>query len=587
MSVETLSGLPSARVRLRLPRPSTVWHWAVFLVVGLSVLAPLTLLIVGSLSDARMPTDLNFSQLSFKHYAEVWGDPYTYALFYNTFVYVGGAVAVGITIAATLAWAVERTDMPGKVWIYAGVPMTLAMPGMLQAMAWVLLLSPRIGFINQFFQQTFGLENAPFDVYTLPGLIFVEGLRLVPTAFLMLIPLLRSMDPSLEEAAAMSGASPASSICKITMRLMLPGLFAVLIYQAVTALEVFEVPGILGMPAGLYVFSTKVYSLLHSATGLPYYGQANSLAMLYLVVAIVATWAYAKVIAKSERYTIVTGKGYRPRLLKLGRWRWVPVALAAAFLLFSIVLPFLVFLYVSFLPYVQVPSAAAFASMSLKHYYAIFERDVIGTALWNTVILVVVTSTATVVLSFLVSLVVVRSRFWGRKILDQLAFAPHAIPGIVMGVAFLWLFLQADKVGFALYGGLTSIAIAFTAGYLSYGTRVMNAAILQIHKDLEEAAYTSGAPQWRVMWRIFYPLLLPSFVGVWIWTMLHVVRSASLPLILYEGQENQVLAVLIWNMWDEGLVQLVGAIGVMMIAALLALTLFIRIIGFGRGAQAQ
>jgi iron(III) transport system permease protein len=580
-------GWPAARERFRLPRATSLWHWAVFLVVAFFVLAPLTFLIVGSLSDARLPTDIDFSRLSFKHYAEVWGDPSTYALFYNTFVYVTGAVAVGISIAATLAWTVERTDMPGKIWIYAGVPMTLAMPGMLQAMAWVLLLSPRIGFINQFFQTTFGLESAPFDVYTLPGLIFVEGLRLVPTAFLMLIPLLRSMDPSLEEAAAMSGASPGSSIRKVTMKLMLPGLFAVLIYQAVTALEVFEVPGILGMPAGLYVFSTKVYSLLHSATGLPYYGQANSLAMLYLVVAVVATWAYAKVIAKSERYTIVTGKGYRPRLMKLGRWRWVPVALAIAFMTFSIILPFLVFLYVSFLPYLQAPSAAAFASMSLKHYHALFERDLIGKALWNTLILVAVTSTLTVVLSFLVSLVVVRSKFWGRRVLDQLAFAPHAIPGIVMGVAFLWLFLQADKAGFALYGGLTSIAIAFTAGYISYGTRVMNAAILQIHKDLEEAAYVSGAPQWRVMWRVFYPLLLPSFVGVWIWTMLHVVRSASLPLILYEGQENQVISVLIWNMWDEGLIQIVGAIGVMMILVLLALTLCIRTIGFGRGAQAQ
>jgi iron(III) transport system permease protein len=587
VSAETLPGWRTAGFRLRFPRPSTLWHGAVFIVVATCVLAPLTLLILGSLSDARMPTDIDLSHLSFAHYREVWGDSSTYALFYNTFVYVAGAVAVGISIAVSLAWCVERTDMPGKVWIYAGVPMTLAMPGMLQAMAWVLLLSPRIGFINQFLQGLFGLENPPFDVYTLPGLIFVEGLRLVPTAFLMLIPLFRSMDPTLEEAAAMSGASPASAVRKVTLRLMLPGLVAVLIYQAVSALEVFEVPGILGMPAGLNVFSTKVYSLLHSATGLPYYGQANALAMLYLVIAVGATWAYARVIAKSERYTIVTGKGYRPRLFKLGRWRSAPAALAVAFLIFSILLPLLVFLYVSFLPYVQVPSVAAFKSMTLKHYVEVFHRDLIGTALWNTFVLVVVASTATVVLSFLVSLVIVRSKFWGRKLLDQLAFAPHAIPGIVMGVAFLWLFLQADKAGLALYGGLTSIAIAFTAGYISYGTRVMNAAILQIHKDLEEAAYVSGAPHWRTMWRIFYPLLLPSFIGVWIWTMLHVVRSASLPLILYDGQKNQVISVLIWNMWDDGSIQLVGAIGVMMILVLLALTMAIRVIGFGRAPKMQ
>jgi iron(III) transport system permease protein len=577
----------SARPRFILPRGTTLWHWALFILVAFCVLAPLTFLILGSLSDARMPTDISLSRLSFAHYREVWGDPSTYALFSNTFIYVTGAVAVGISLAAALAWLVERTDMPGKIWIYAGVPMTLAMPGMLQAMAWVLLLSPRVGFVNIFIKDLFGLEEMPFDVYTLWGMIFVEGLRLVPTAFLMLVPLLRSMDPSLEEAAAMSGASPSSTVRKITARLMVPGLFAVLIYQAVTALEVFEVPGILGMPAGIFVFSTKIYSLLHSATGLPYYGQANALAALYLAVAVVATWAYARVIAKSERYTIVTGKGYRPRLLKLGSWRWAAVTLVLAFLTFSIILPFLVFLYVSFLPFLQVPSAAAFKAMTLENYSMLWERDLIGQVLGNTIILTIVTSTATVLVSFLISLVVVRSKFWGRRVLDQLAFAPHAIPGIVMGVAFLWLFLQADRHGLPLFGGLVSIAIAFTIGYLSYGTRVMNAAILQIHKDLEEAAYVSGAVQWRTMWRVFFPLMMPAFVGVWVWTMLHVVRSASLPLILYEGQQNQVLAVLIWNMWDEGQVQTVGAMGALMILALLILTMAVRAFSVGRGAQVQ
>jgi hypothetical protein len=140
--------------------------------------------------------------------------------------------------------------------------------------------------------------------------------------------------------------------------------------------------------------------------------------------------------------------------------------------------------------------------MTLDNYRILFERELIGTVLWNTVILTIVTSTGTVLISFLISLVVVRSKFWGRRVLDQLAFAPHAIPGIVMGVAFLWLFLQADNQGLPLFGGLVSIAIAFTIGYLSYGTRVMNAAILQIHKDLEEAAYVSGAVQWRTMWRM-------------------------------------------------------------------------------------
>ncbi|MDH3242683.1 MAG: iron ABC transporter permease, partial [Alphaproteobacteria bacterium] len=458
---------------------------------------------------------------------------------------------------------------------------------LLQAMAWVLLLSPRSGWINHWLMDWWQLESAPFDIYTLWGMAFVEGLRLVPTAFLMLVPLLRSMDPALEEAAAMSGAHPRSTLRKVTLRLMLPGILAVVIYQAMTALEVFEVPGILGLPSGIYVFSTKIYSILHSVSTLPAYGQANALAIIYVVIAIVATYLYSRVISRSERFTIITGKGYRPRELDLGRWKWLAVAGVLIFLMASIILPFLVLLFVSFLPFLQQPTWAAFQNMTLEHYETLWRAPMIATVMKNTILMVVITSTLTVIVSFLVSLVIVRSKFWGRKILDQLAFMPHAIPGIVMGLAFLWVFLQMSKYGIPLHGGVWAISIAFTIGFMAYGTRAMNAAILQIHKDLEEAAQVAGARHWRTMWRIFYPLMLPTFVGVWVWTMLHAVRVAGKPLILYEGAENQVLAILIWNMWDEGNIEGVGAIGTLLIAGLLIITLGLRLMGFGRGAAIQ
>jgi iron(III) transport system permease protein len=562
----------------------SIWHWFVFVVVGGAVLTPLTFLVLGSFSTASLPTEFTLSEMSLVNYEDVWFDPDTYSVFYNTFIYVTGATAFGISLAATLAWLVERTNIPGKIWIYAGVPMTLAMPGMLQAMAYVLLLSPRIGFINKAIE-TIGL--GPINIYSLGGMIFIEGLRLVPTAFLMLVPLLRSMDPSLEEAAAMSGANPRSTLRKVTLRVMLPGILAISIYQFMTALEVFEVPGILGLPASIYVFSTKIYSILHSVSVIPAYGQANALAMIYIVIAIGATWIYARIISKSERFTIITGKGYRPREISLGKWRWVAFSLVMLFLTFSIILPFLVLLFVSFLPYLQAPSISAFASMSFEHYTELWKTPLIGKVMSNTAILIVASSTLTVIVSFLIALVVVRSKFWGRKVLDQLAFLPHAIPGIVMGLAFLWVFLQAGKIGIDIHGGLWAMTIAFVVGFMSYGTRSMNAAILQIHKDLEEAAHTSGAPHWRTMWRIFYPLMLPTFVGVWIWCMLHAVRAAGKPLVLYEGSENQVLAILIWNMWDEGNIEAVGAIGTLLIVGLLIITLGLRAMGFGRGAAVQ
>jgi iron(III) transport system permease protein len=561
-----------------------LWHWIVFLVVATAVVTPLVFLILGSFSTASLPTEFTLTELSLINYEDVWFDPDTYAVFYNTIIYVVGATTFGISLAAALAWMVERTNIPGKMWIYAGIPMTLAMPGMLQAMAYVLLLSPRIGFLNKWMEP---LGLGPINIYSLGGMIFIEGLRLVPTAFLMLVPLLRSMDPSLEEAASMSGAHPRSTLRKVTFRLMLPGLLAVTIYQFMTALEVFEVPGILGLPASIYVFSTKIYSILHSVSVIPAYGQANALAMIYVVIALVATWMYARIIVRSERFSIITGKGYRPREVSLGRWRWVAFSVVALFLMFSIILPFLVLLFVSFLPYLQAPSISAFNSMSFEHYIDLWKTPLMGIVLKNTVMLVVISSTLTVFVSFLISLVIVRSKFWGRKVLDQLAFLPHAIPGIVMGLAFLWVFLQADKYGIPIHGGIWAMSLAFTVGFMAYGTRSMNAAILQIHKDLEEAAHVSGAPQWRTMWKIFFPLMLPTFVGVWIWCMLHAVRAAGKPLVLYEGSENQVLAILIWNMWDEGNIEAVGAIGTLLIVGLLIITLGLRMMGFGRGAAIQ
>lgn len=576
------------RIQISFPRikmPS--WHFAVFALVVLLVATPLTFLVLGSFSTARLPSEFSFSTLSFVNYIKVWTDPGTYSVFSNTVVYAVGSTLCGIVMAAGLAWLVERTDLPFKSLVYAGVPMTLVMPGMLQAMAWVLLASPRIGFINVALMHLFGLSKPPFNVYSLSGMIFIEGLRAVPTAFLMLVPLLRSMDPSLEEAAATAGARPFSTLRKVTLGLMIPGLLAVMIYQFTSILESFEVPGILGLPTGIYVFSTKIYTVLHSASALPAYGEANALAMLYVVIAVVSTYLYSRMIGHSERYMIITGKGYRPKVLSLGFWRWPAFALVLMFLSLSVIIPFLVFAYCSFLPFLQAPSAKAFASMSWANYSTIFHTEQLGHTLWNTVLLTFWVATGVVILSSLVSLVIVRSKFWGRKILDQLAFVPHSIPGMVMGLALLWIFLQIDKLGTNLFGTIWSIMIAFIIGFMSYGTRAMNAALLQVHKDLEDAAKMSGARQWRVMWRVFVPLLLPSMLGVWIWAVLHVVRLAGMPLILADGSENEVLAVVIWNMWDQGYVEAVGAMGTILVLVMLVFTIGVRMLGFGRGAHIQ
>lgn len=561
-----------------------LWHHVLLLVVLLSVATPLIFLILGSLSPGGSLAEFALDELSLDNYEDVWLDPITYSVITNTVIYVVGTTIFGMSMALALAFLVERTNIPGKIWIYAMIPMTLAVPSMLQAMAWVLLLSPRIGFINTYLGY---IGLGPINIYSLGGMIFLEGLRVVPTAFLMLVPLLRGMDPALEEAAAMSGAKPSRVMRKVTFRLLLPGFVAVVIYQAITVLTVFEIPGILGLPSRIYVFSTLIYSYLSAAGGTPNYGQANALSMIYLVIAVVAIVFYSRIIARSERFAVITGKGYRPRVIDLGRWRYAAVIGVFLYILCEMLLPMMVFVYVSFLPYVQAPSLAAFATMTLSNYAKVLSSDMIGIVLWNTVILTAATSTAVVIFSLAIATVVVRSDFWGRRLLDQLAFVPHAIPGIVLGMAFFWMFLQIDKTGLPIAGGVLAMTIAFTIGFLSYGTRAMNAALIQIHKELEEAAYTSGAARWRTIFRVVLPLMMPACVGLWVWVMLHVVRQAGKPLILYEGKENQVLAILIWNMWDEGYMESVAAIGTLLMLVLMIITLLLRFLGFGRGAKMQ
>jgi iron(III) transport system permease protein len=581
MAINTAVDLPQPAAT-RTVNWAPVAQWFLYFLIAAAVLLPLVFLILGSFSTARLPAEFSFDQMGVRNYVKVWTDPQTYAVFWNTVIYVVESTVIGIGIAAILAWLVERTNMPGKIWIYAGIPMVFAMPALLQAMAWVLLMSPRSGWINRWLIDWFELSGPVFNIYTLTGMSFVEGLRLVPTAFLMLVPLLRSMDPALEEAAATSGASPFSTLRRVTLGLMVPGLLAVTIYQAMTALEVFEVPGILGMPVGLHVFATKIYSALQAMSILPTYGEANALGMLYLLIGLACACLYWAVIRKSERYTVVTGKAYRPRQIDLGGWRWAALAFVVVFLFLSVFLPFLVMLYASFVPVVTLPNAEVFNNLTLKNYQHIFSFPRFARVFWNTVLLVTVTATATTILSFLVSMVIVRSHFRLRRSLDVLAFIPHTIPGLVAAIAFFWLFLILG-----IYGSVWTVALAFTVTYIAYGTRTMNSAILQIHKDLEEAAGASGAPPWRTMVRIFLPLMLPTFVGLWIWVVLLSVRIAGMPLVLAEGPQNQVLSVLIWIMWDEGDIEAVGAIGTLMMLAIFLLVLLMRFVGFRRFTQTQ
>ena len=332
----------------------------------------------------------------------------------------------------------------------------------------------------------------------------------------------------------------------------------------------------------LHVFSTRVFNLIDNIGTIPSFGQANAAAVFYLAIALVISFFYLRLVRHSERYSIITGKGYTPRQVRLGRWRKPALALSLLFLFMTIILPFLVLLYVSLVNYLRPPSLEAFQNLTTRHYVAVFNQPRVAQTLLNTIYVTLLTATSVTILSFIVAYVIVRTRFAGRYALDMLSFLPHSIPGIVLGLALFWLFMQFDAItGAKTFGTIYALALGFTILFLAYAVRAMSVAMIQVHPDLEDAAKLSGAPPWRIALRIFGPLLLPTLVGIWIYVAMLSVRFISLPLILSQGGSNEVLGVMIWSLWDNGNISSVGAIGIMLMSVMFALALVLRAFGFG------
>ena len=434
------------------------------------------------------------------------------------------------------------------------VPLTAATPGVLFAISWILLLSPRIGLYNLPFTQGLGWETAPFQPYNLIGMIVVEGIRIIPTVFLMVIGLFRSMDPALEEAAASTGAGTWTTLRKVTLPMMLPGILAVLIFICTGLMGAFEIPALLGMSDGIYVFSTRIWVATHK---MPRdYGLAGSLSTVFAITAIVGILLYHRVLRVQQRFATVTGKAFRPRVINLGRLRYVGVAAIIFYFVFVVLMPALILIWASLQPFYQVPSAQSLRQVSLDAYSRLFSMPWFPDALRNTLILLLVVPTATMALSVVVSWIVVRTGTRGRKLLDSLVFLPHTMPSIVIGLSFLWMYLALDFI--PIYGTIWLISLAMLTSFLAFGTRTTNAAMYQLHRDLEEAGYVTGASWNTVFRKITIPLLLPTLVGAWVWVAIHAVRELTVALMLASPQ-SRIVSVLIWNFWETGDIAMTAA----------------------------
>lgn len=499
--------------------------------------------------------DGSFDQFTFQFYRELVTNPQFLNNFLNTVIYAVGSAAVAIVLGTIQAWIVERTNTPLRRYVFLVSIISLGIPSVLYTVAFLLLLG-KAGPVNEMLAGLFGPGRLFIDVYSMWGMIVIEGIDFAPLVFLLLASTFRSVDASFEEASTMCGAGIGQTFRRITFKLALPGVLALVILIFIRAFESFETPALVGRPGGIYVLTTDIYKATQVDMP-PNYGQAGAFSVALLLVVMGMLYWYNRLSRNAERYQTITGKGYRPRVMDLGRWKYLTAGILIVLFMIIIVLPVSIVVWASLLPYYQPFSLAAFSLFTLENFKEVLDAGLLRDSVLNTLILGVGTATAVSLFTSVCAWLAVR-RYKGAWVLDQLATMPLIFPSIVLGVALLQVFLNTP---FGLYGTLLSMTLASMVRYLPYGMRYSYAGVLQIHTELEEASAVSGARGSITFMRIVAPLVAPALLTCWLFVFLSSTKAVSL-MILLVGPDSQVVAVTIFDLWDDGALPELAALGV-------------------------
>jgi iron(III) transport system permease protein len=542
--------------------------YSLILVVGILTLGPVVMLLLGSFAKGLTA----FGSFTLEKYITAYTDPAFYEVIVNTTVFVLGSSIMATGLALFLAYLNNRTDIPFKFLFRIISILPMMIPHLLFAVSWALLLNPSNGMMNMALKNVLGLESAPFNIYSLQGMILVEGLLDMPVSYLIIAPAMASFDVALEESSRVFGAGTWRTLIRVTLPVLRPAILAAFILGLVRGLASFATPSVLGMPGRVNVLSTYLYQMI--ATGFaPDYGQAAAVGMSVLVTSITLIVVYRALTAESEKYVTIAGRGYRPTVIELKAAKIPLFAVIALLSLILIVLPVAVLFYTSLVPYSMVPSAHAFSLMSWKHWIEVVQDPISLLSLKNSLFLGVVGATLGVLLSIFVAYVIVKVKTRASGILESLSFLSFSFPGIVIGVGFMWFFVQTP-----LYATIWALLIGYIATYLPYGIRPLASAFVQVHAHLEESSLVCGASPLTTMRRIIVPLLIPGIVSGWILLATMFMRELTLSVIL-SRPGSEVLSVQILRFADDGLWGRLSALGIIMIVISTALVVLATLIG--------
>ncbi len=513
------------------------------------------------------------------NYTAAYGTLDTLRLFWTSLQFAFGTAVFAFVLGTALAWMNERTNTPFKSVFFALSLIPLVIPSILFTVSWILLASPQIGIVNLVLQAQLGLAEPPFNIYSLGGMIWVDGLHYSPMAFLLMTAAFRAMDPSLEESATMSGASVLQVVWRVTLRLVWPAIVATILILFVRAIESFEVPALLGLPTGIEVFTSAIYQAVHRYPS--QVGLASAYAAALLVITTAGVYFVSTLSSRGSKYATMTGKGFRPRQIDLGRWRWFTAAIFAVYFLLIVVMPFAVLLWSSFQRFYSVPSMEAVRNLTLDPYRFILGYPSLPRAVWNSVMLSFGAATIVMLVTSVICWIVVKTKIRGRWILDNIASLPMVFPGLVLGLSIMIFYLNVD-VG--IYGTIWIMLIAYVTRFMPYGLRYNTTSMLQIHRELEESAAMSGASWGTTFRRIILPLLKPGLLAGWIYVMIVSIRELSTSILLY-SPDTQVISIVIWELWENGQYVELSALGVLFILSLLVLVMVAQWLGKKYGVK--
>ena len=491
-------------------------------IAGAAIITPVLVVMWRSFTTGKLGFTVG---LNLTNYLRVFTDRDLVPMLSNSVIYAGGAALLGTGLGASLAWIVARTNTPGKGLVELMPLYPILMPPIMKNIAWILLLAPRSGILNGMLQQFLGIDTLVFNAFSMAGMIWVFGLACVPLGYLFLLPVFLSFDPSLEESAYIAGSKPVRTMFKITFPLALPAFTSALVLNFLRGLRSFETPVLQGTPGNIKVFVSRVYDsmALEFNTGL-----ATAYSVVLVVMSIITLYFYIRATRFSERYATITGKGYRVKVIDIGPWKYLTFAAVLLYFLVGIVIPFIVLIVVSMIPYFDYDTFMRFPfNAVLTNYYTVLRHPSFMTGLYNSLILSVTIAIVTVLTGIVMAFTIYRTRAAGTKVFEFIGTLPLAFPPLVLSVGLLIIF-----IGTPLYNSLWALGLGLFVAYFPYAFRNASGAIVNIHKELDEAAWVHGA-RWRhVFFKITLPILKPSVGGALFYIFIEAIRNVDVAVLL-------------------------------------------------------